>query len=92
MPRGRRAVAFGTGDGGGGDAVRQVLRQVCGEGGEGGLFGAAGVADDGFGRELRGEGAADGRQGGDGGGDEDEIRAGYALRVNLRVRAVDEAV
>ena len=58
VPCRRRAVAFGTGDGMGGDAVRQMLRQVCGEGGEGGLFGAAGVADDGFRRELRGEGAA----------------------------------
>ena len=45
----QRAAAVGAGNRVGGHALRQVLRQVSGEGGQYRLFGAADVADDGVG-------------------------------------------
>ena len=70
---GERAAAVGACDGVAGDTTGVVLRQVLGEGGEGGLFGAAHVADDGVRRQQGGEGLADDGQAGDGGGDEHEV-------------------
>ena len=87
--RGQCAVAVGTGDGVGGDAARQVLRQMLGEGGEGGLFGAADVADDGVGTQQGGGGAADGGEGGNGGGDEHQFGFADVGGGNVAGGAVD---